>query len=94
MPGRSDEKPRAAPFEGENLCDYVIRGEAEEAAEYASQAAYAAAKKAGHLPLSGIKASRPAPRRPFVPPPPPVEEEPEEEAFERLDVGLDLMAKL
>ena len=33
----------------------------------AMKAAYAAAKKAGHLPLSGIKASRPAPRRPFVP---------------------------
>jgi hypothetical protein len=35
----------------------------------AMRAAYTAAKKAGHLPLSGIKASRPAPRRPFVPAP-------------------------
>jgi len=46
----------------------------------AMRAAYSAAKKAGHLPLSGIKASRPAPRRPFVPPPQlPVEDEVEDE---------------
>ena len=49
----------------------------------AMRAAYKAAKKAGHLPLSGIKASRPAPRRPFVPPSQlpieDVEEEDEEE---------------
>jgi hypothetical protein len=32
----------------------------------AMRAAYKAAKKAGHLPLSGIKASRPAPRRPLT----------------------------
>ena len=51
----------------------------------AMKAAYAAAKKAGHLPLSGIKASRPAPRRPFVPPPqlPSEEEIIEEEAEEK-----------
>jgi uncharacterized protein YndB with AHSA1/START domain len=41
----------------------------------AMREAYTAAKKAGHLPLSGIKASRPAPRRPFVPAPPPSEED-------------------
>ena len=47
----------------------------------AMKAAYNAAKKAGQLPLSGIKASRPAPRRPFVPPPqlPTDEEQVEEE---------------
>ncbi|MBW1905427.1 MAG: SRPBCC domain-containing protein, partial [Deltaproteobacteria bacterium] len=48
----------------------------------AMRIAYKAAKKAGNLPLSGIKASRPAPRRPFVPAPQlPVEdlEEDEEE---------------
>ncbi|NNE20159.1 MAG: hypothetical protein HKN10_16955, partial [Myxococcales bacterium] len=46
----------------------------------AMRAAYKAAKKAGHLPLSGIKASRPGPRRPFVPAPQlPVDESGEEE---------------
>ena len=50
----------------------------------AMRAAYKAAKKAGHLPLSGIKASRPAPRRPFVPPPQlPVEEPDDEEEEEQ-----------
>ena len=50
----------------------------------AMRVAYKAAKKAGHLPLSGIKASRPAPRRPFVPPPQlPVEDpDPDEEEEE------------
>ncbi|MGB5348284.1 MAG: SRPBCC domain-containing protein, partial [Polyangiales bacterium] len=46
----------------------------------AMRAAYEAAKKAGQLPLSGIKASRPGPRRPFVPAPQlPVEETGEDE---------------
>ncbi|MGB5283837.1 MAG: SRPBCC domain-containing protein, partial [Polyangiales bacterium] len=45
----------------------------------AMRAAYKAAKKAGHLPLSGIKASRPGPRRPFVPAPKPPVEEPSED---------------
>ena len=47
----------------------------------AMRAAYKAAKKAGHLPLSGIKASRPAPRRPFVPPPQLPVEEPDDEGL-------------
>ena len=50
----------------------------------AMRAAYKAAKKAGHLPLSGIKASRPAPRRPFVPPSQlPVEDVEEEDEEEK-----------
>ena len=52
----------------------------------AMRAAYKAAKQAGHLPLSGIKASRPAPRRPVVPPPqlPQVVADEEEEEAEEL----------
>ncbi len=49
----------------------------------AMRAAYTAAKKAGHLPLSGIKASRPAPRRPFVPATQPAIEEGEVEEEQR-----------